>query len=115
MTDYNGNVAWLKDYLQARFDWMDERLTGENCLSATTAPDAVEVNLYPNPAHERVQIRVAEDVVVTVRDATGRLKHRLDMRSGQEHSLDISSWAPGVYTVELPGEHGRRIEKLIVQ
>ena len=46
---------------------------------------------------------------------TGQLVRRIDMRSGQEYSLDISSWAPGVYTVELPGEHGRRIEKLIVQ
>lgn len=67
-----------------------------------------QIQLYPNPAGSKVNLRCPEPGMVQVRDLTGKtvLQHR--MTAGSE-TLDIRELTPGVYLVCLSDEQGRTL------
>ncbi|QNR23567.1 fibronectin type III domain-containing protein [Croceimicrobium hydrocarbonivorans] len=71
-------------------------------------PLAQSLNVYPNPAKDRVRINFTEvgsaDVEIYLRDAQGRdVLHRSDRLDGGQYSgdLDLSGLASGVYMIEI--------------
>jgi hypothetical protein len=58
-------------------------------------------SLYPNPAHESLQLSIGDDQVYTyeVRDSYGRLLERKSFQS--EISVDVSDYVSGLYFVTL--------------
>jgi hypothetical protein len=71
--------------------------------------------LYPNPAHDIVNIQLpdnASDAEIIVTDIQGREQIRLTSNLGQAE-MDMSHLAKGVYLIRLYTEAGSGIQKLI--
>jgi hypothetical protein len=76
------------------------------------------VNLYPNPANDAVQIRVAPfgAGMLTVSDALGRQVSQQTIKRGQENlNLQTAHWQPGVYFLNIDGNLASGNTRLIIQ
>jgi len=80
-----------------------------------------EFGMFPNPARDDVQVVWssfgASSKIVEVRDITGRVVEEIRSVSGMSSTtIDVSSWASGVYTVTInPGQKNPTTKKLIVE
>ena len=65
------------------------------------------MNVFPNPASDRVQLALEDfqdkPALLMVRDAYGKLVRQIDLDSGQEveMSLEVRDLASGVYIISL--------------
>ncbi len=90
------------------------RWTGEISTGMGAPSFAEELNAYPNPTSDVVNIVVSDDMAanpsVTVLDAAGRAVHqeRLTVMSGSTARLDLSPLVPGVYTLVVVDANGLR-------
>jgi hypothetical protein len=76
------------------------------------------VNLYPNPANDAVQIRVAPfgAGMLTVSDALGRQVSQQTIKRGQENlNLQTAHWQPGVYFLTIDGNLASGNTRLLIQ
>ena len=75
------------------------------------------VSMYPNPAIDQITISKRTEIVlnnVVIYELTGRLIKTIDLRKmGQEQNIDLSSFAAGIYLVEIQGENSSVIKQLI--
>lgn len=79
-------------------------------ILANNDPSLVSWSMAPNPARERVQLQWQDTVQsLIIYDALGREMETIQLQ-GQEHSLDVSSWAAGVYFLRL----GNTTKRLVV-
>lgn len=72
--------------------------------------------LSPNPANNQVQIKwKGQQGYLDCYDAFGKRMERMNLGAEEQVSIDVSTWAPGVYL--LIGEDGesRAIEKLVIE
>jgi hypothetical protein len=78
-----------------------------------------QLSLYPNPAKDQVEYTVEQggSYTVEVRNINGQLLHntKLISNGNQKHTLDISGFARGVYTVKVYNENAAYTNKLIVE
>lgn len=98
-------------YLDDLFIGEAEAITG--IASPPTAPTLV---LWPNPAHERVQVRCARpmaDARLSVSDATGRQVEQ-HLLTGDVLDLDVAHLAKGTYLITLADGGHRHHARLIV-
>jgi hypothetical protein len=68
-----------------------------------TATDLTPLNIYPNPASERIWFDISsgsegKDIPVYIYDTSGRQLHHTVLRS---NSLDVSEYAPGLYYIRV--------------
>ena len=73
-------------------------------VHALKQPAPFEVQLFPNPVANRLTIRTDYDkgaVSVLILNMQGQEMTHFNMVG--EHTLDVSTWAPGVYVVKLLG------------
>jgi hypothetical protein len=72
---------------------------------------SLQATLFPNPASEQVTIKWQNDegeaYEVIIIDAVGRLVQRQELHASSL-TLDTSSWANGLYYVQIVEEKGRR-------
>jgi hypothetical protein len=72
--------------------------------------------LYPNPAGNQVNLSMDQEQVhlhLKVFDMTGHLIHEVELEHVLEHTLDISSYKPGIYLIQLQGEDFTGITRLM--
>lgn len=113
-TTYAGEVQELKDFMNARWAWLDANLPGTCGVStgmATTTPTMAAP--YPNPFSREVHFRTATDepVMIGVLDALGRTVHTAGPFSGRgvAHRLEMpADLAPGTYLFRATGSSGTR-------
>lgn len=110
-----GNVNLSAGEVQVRVaasnSYGSERFTGLSLASdadftqstGILSPETSELILYPNPVSETVRFRLQEEVLlssVRILSPTGNvLMHRTDIYSSE--SLDVSTFSPGMYIVEI--------------
>lgn len=87
-------------------------------LTAVNKIEAVSLNCYPNPVSNRLNCIVSlpegKGGHVTISDATGRQVYAIDAVPGKNtFSIDVSSWARGIYFLQINGEAQR--QKISVQ
>ncbi len=89
---------------------------------STRNPGFSETRLFPNPADSPVSLSVRPDVAgdytLRVLDIAGRELNRNSLRltAGNETiAVPTASLQPGIYLVELSGENGRLLERLLVR
>lgn len=71
--------------------------------------------LWPNPANETVNIRSNAGVYdLIVSDALGKRVLNLSSIASNVHSIDISDWSGGLYTIQLIGSQSNTVERIIV-
>jgi dienelactone hydrolase len=72
-----------------------------------------QIEVYPNPANNLVRIKSDIDVNVSVYDYSGReIWQGARLRNKQ---INVETWSPGTYIIELRHDHNRTHKKLIVQ
>jgi hypothetical protein len=98
------------------------RTTVVSGLENATA-DKLKTEVFPNPASNSVQLRISSDKYSKSRlriiSADGRSvldNNSFEIEAGQNtYQLDISSFAPGFYTLQVLTESGVVTEKLVVE
>ena len=83
-------------------------LANNNCNIGIQEMEALQVQVYPNPFLEVLHIVSHEEQVqITVRNINGQILQTQQINSGK-HQLDASSWASGLYLIELLSAAGVR-------
>ncbi|MCB0402653.1 MAG: T9SS type A sorting domain-containing protein [Flavobacteriales bacterium] len=75
-----------------------------------------EFNLFPNPSNGLINVKTnnASDYQLTVFDAMGRtVYHEPNMNSGTAN-IDLSHCRKGIYLVQVLGESGRQVRRLVL-
>ena len=83
-------------------------LANNNCNIGIQEMEALQVQVYPNPFLDVLHIVSHEEQVqITVRNINGQILQTQQINSGK-HQLDASSWASGLYLIELLSAAGVR-------
>lgn len=113
-TTYAGEVQELKDFMNARWAWMDAHLPGhcDDLTSGMRNPLAAVEAPFPNPFTDGIQFRTAGTGPVTVKitDALGRIVKTAGPFTGTNdlHRIDLPAFlAPGSYLLLATGTDGR--------
>jgi hypothetical protein len=72
--------------------------------------DAIEANLFPNPATDKLTVSFAgnvEECFVRIFDTLGQLVHESFQGDKQSFSLDMSQYAPGTYFIQITDKQER--------
>jgi endonuclease I len=91
-----------------------------NCtsLSAVSVPLAQMVEIFPNPASDRLNIRwssTGEVTAIEIYAATGRQVAHLVPGSERSSYVDVGAWAKGVYFMHIKAKETAGVQRLIVQ
>jgi len=83
-------------------------LANNNCNIGIQEMEALQVQVYPNPFLEVLHIVSHEEhVQITVRNINGQTLQTQQINTGK-YQLDASSWARGLYLIELQSAAGVR-------
>ncbi len=78
--------------------------------------DQFEVNLFPNPASERVHFTSGQPVnQIIITDLQGRVVYNTQVGGETEFSVSVDGFRGGVYFVQLHGAQGVVVKKLQVK
>ncbi len=73
--------------------------------------------VYPNPAQQKLNIevkeRVNENAHITIYNSFGKVVKHYSMKD-YRMSIDVSSWASGMYLLQLAGNSNNEIKKIII-
>ncbi len=77
--------------------------------------DAVDFNLFPNPANEmiRLQLPANEDQFIRLYDSRGALLQSLQLNGKSSHELDLRKMPSGNYFLQLQTERGVVTKKFV--
>ncbi|MDW8273047.1 MAG: LamG-like jellyroll fold domain-containing protein [Chitinophagales bacterium] len=71
--------------------------------------DSFKFSLFPNPAHEVVQVYVSEPILLKSLEASGRCVEKFQLCEGF-HTIDIRSWPSGIYYFNAYGWQGHYVK-----
>ena len=103
-------LDYLSDWLDARFAFLDQ-LIGSPCgtWDSNEIPDAQWVEIFPNPAKDRICVRFADaqpnEVLVRLYDMTGRLVYSSAV-TDQAWYISTEGLPNGIYTMMIYSEEG---------
>ncbi|MFN8167036.1 MAG: FG-GAP-like repeat-containing protein [Bacteroidia bacterium] len=84
-----------------------EIITGINDLTASG------ISIYPNPATSQISINSNSEAVANIFDASSRLVKTVMVQSGI-NTVDVSTFAPGIYHVEMVKAGAKANYKLVI-
>ncbi len=76
-----------------------------------------DISVYPNPARDEVTVQLGngmKDINLKMYNVVGELVYQ-SLLMNQQSTIDISSFARGVYTLEIENNEARVFRKLVVQ
>ncbi|MEN9968948.1 MAG: hypothetical protein RIR94_1132 [Bacteroidota bacterium] len=90
-------------------------LANNNCNIGVQENEALQVQVYPNPFADQFTIESHEDnIQLYVRAPSGQILYASTLQNGK-YQIDASTWASGVYIVELQAQKGVQTLKLVRQ
>ena len=117
-------LTYMSDWLDNRFSYLDGEINaacGTWSIEAPEVPEPVEgptqiVEVFPNPAQDRINLRFAENVEAVVRlyDMTGRLVQSF---AGQNQFIVIPTQklSKGIYTLVTFIDENQQINRVVVE
>jgi choice-of-anchor B domain-containing protein len=89
-------------------------------VNATNSIEGVSVAVYPNPAHDFVQVTSSEPLPTTVRIAlvstAGQVLLQRDFQTGTTSlSLPVSDYPAGIYIFKMASEHEVLVKRIVVE
>ena len=113
---YDGEIEFMKNYIDLRLQWMDANLWGE-CTpsSASTHSAKAAIKIYPNPTAGLLNISppFGEKAHLTkVSDLSGRL---IFEQLGDHDLISISHLPKGIYFLEVQLKNGERFLGRVVK
>ena len=112
-------LTYLSDWLENRFSYLD----GEINASCGTweVPEPVEgptlsVEIFPNPAKDRINLRFAEpcEALVRLYDMTGRLVYSDDIET-QAVAIPTQGLGKGVYSLVILEEGRQQVNRIVLE
>lgn len=113
---YDAEIAYLKNWLQGRVDWMDQSISSLTPTRARNRPSP-ELTLRPNPTdgHVRIFSEISGALFdVHVYDTFGRLVFSND-RLPEGVSIDLSAFPAGMYLLQARRGNGRVVTGKVVR
>lgn len=109
-------LDYMSNWLDARFAYLDREI---NSACGTWSADESEDSLmevFPNPAKDRVNIRFAEagEALIRIYDMTGRLVYSTNS-TAQALSISISGFRGGIYTVLVQQNNNIFTQRIIIE
>lgn len=99
--------------------WPELVIIYNNPTSISTTNGLTSLNLYPNPATNKVQVELPQnasgEIHVTVSDITGKVVYQQHQSHTQPLIFSVADWSRGFYLVQVTGNNWRAIQKLAVQ
>lgn len=91
-------VSWANDTVYRVWITPDQ-----NLLSVSQPEAEGTIDIFPNPTRDKITIRVHADESVTVMlfDSQGRMVSRESKNYRDDFNFDVSSFTPGIYTVQV--------------
>ena len=91
-----------------------------DCSTLTVAgsPKVRYINIYPNPATDRVHIHwqsPEETLAVDVFNTNGQQMHSEVLQHKVDWTLPVDTWPKGIYFIHFRGKDTREVKKLVVQ
>lgn len=83
-------------------------------VGVETMPEDMQVNIYPNPATDVLNIEVPRDVSYMVTDITGRVLLKSELKQGI-NSINTRKLPVGFYTLMLQSDEGEQVFKFVKQ
>ena len=108
-------LDYMSDWLDQRFAYLDTEI---NSACGTWAIDETEtplVEVFPNPAKDRINIRFAEagETLIRVYDMTGCLVHSFSS-TAQALSMPTKGFRSGIYSILIQQQEKSFTERIII-
>ena len=114
---YEGEVEKLKDWISARFNWLDKNMLGKCATvhSQEIAENSI-LKIYPNPAKSMVNILSNENIsALGIYDLTGKKIFTNQNVNTELTHIDVSTFLPGIYILKISNKDGvTTTEKIVV-
>ena len=117
-------LTYLREWLDDRFSYLDDEINagcGTWGIEVPEAPEPVEgpnqcVEVFPNPAKDRINIRFAEAGEASVRlyDMTGRLVHS-NVSNTQTFVISTQGLSQGIYTLVTNVGGMQQVNRVVVE
>ena len=109
-------LDYMSDWLDARFSYLDDEINsacGTWDADEIAVTDGVEV--FPNPAKDRINIRFSEAKESNIRiyDMTGRLMYST-ISADQAFSIPVQGLRNGIYTVLIQQQGNQFVERIVI-
>ena len=115
-----GQLTYMSEWLDGRFAYLDREIHTDCGTWGIEAPESVEavqcVEVFPNPAKDRINIRFAEEgeAVVTLYDMTGRLVYTANANT-QCFVIPTQGLSQGVYTLVTSVAGIQQVDRVVVE
>ena len=111
-------ISW---WLENRFSYLDSEINAECGTWDIEVPEPVEgptqyVEVFPNPAKDRINVRFAEegDAVVNLYDMTGRLVYTANANT-QYFVIPTQGLSQGIYTLVVNVGEKQSVDRVVVE
>jgi hypothetical protein len=124
LTDYSftdKSIATSQNMAYYRLNQIDydgaNEYTDIRSVRFTVKPNAFEIAAYPNPFNQEVTIRIrtTELYSIEVTDINGLVMLNIENEDKGMHRLDLSTWASGVYVINVTSTQGTKHLKVMKQ
>ncbi|MEM0997685.1 MAG: PHB depolymerase family esterase [Bacteroidota bacterium] len=88
-----------------------------NPVLTSTRPSVLpQVEFYPQPASHQLQLRgIGEAVQIEISDVRGQFMGHWSLAANATQTVDVSTWAPGIYLAQIRGASAQTHRKFVVQ
>ena len=110
-------LTYMSNWLDARFNWLDAEI---NSACGTWYVDEIAdsqfVEVFPNPAKDRINIQFTEDREASIRlyDMMGRLVYSYNT-TRQSFSIPTHGYSKGIYTLIITASEKQQREMVVVE
>ena len=101
---YEEDLAFFKDYIATRSNWIDANLPGICDLSVNSINGENDIDVYPNPSKDNVNIASNEHLKsIEIYDQTGKVISTFDLNNESLKTIQISllPYNSGVYFLKI--------------
>ena len=110
-------LDYMSDWLDARFAYLDAEINSAcGTWNNNEITEASGVEVFPNPAKDRINIRFAEadEAHISIYDMTGRLVYSTRSNS-QSITIPTNGFRRGIYAVLIQQKENHFIQRVIIQ
>ena len=116
-----GQLNYMSNWLDDRFSYLDSEINAACGTWGIEVSEPVEeptqyVEVFPNPAKDRINVRFAEtnEAVVSLYDMTGRLVYTVNATT-QCFVIPMQGLSQGIYTLVVNVAGKQQIERVVVK
>lgn len=110
-------LTYMSDWLKDRFHYLDMEILADcGTWDVEEDTESQDVQVFPNPAKDRINVRFAEvgEAVVSLYDMTGRLVYTNNATT-QYFIIPTQNLAKGIYTLVTNRDGNQQVDRVVVK